>query len=1158
MHQRAPIESEVEGSASPTSSPAHPAAAVVEAFFALDRDLRVNYVCSEGLRLAGRTRETAFGHRFGDLVCPNLAAFVHDGCHRAVVEGRRVSRDEYSEILDGWVRINIVPTADGFSVYVQDITEAREANRRLRRSEDLYRALAQATGAVVWVTDKHGMMEDSPDWRRKTGQTPEEASGHGWIAAVHPDDRPRARQDWSDAVSGRTLYDCDYRLRVADGTYRWHKDRGVPVFDDEGEIVEWVGICEDIHDRKVVEFERDRFFTVGVDMMTVSSFEGTLTRVSPKWTEVLGWSAEELTSRPFMDFVHPDDVESTLFEWSRTISGQDTVSFENRYRTKDGDYRWISWRVRSYLEEGIAYCAATDITERRAAQEAIDLASLQFRATFDNAAVGIAHIGLDGSWLRINQALANIVGYSIEELFDRTFADITHPDDVAQDWELARRVAAGEIERYAMEKRYIRKDGAIVWVNLSVSMMRDEEGAPVHYISIIEDIHARKEAEFALRESEEHYRFMVDSNPQMPWVTDPMGNVVEISDAWCQRTGRTRESSLGQGWTEAQHPDDVPLMFAGILNSIATGEPFDVEHRMRVADGSYLWMHSRAYPRRNAQGEIFRWYGSTEDIHEKKLAESALQASEERLRFALDATGVGFWDVDLVTGEVPDPTPGFASIFGYHGAIPPWSFDLFLNEHLHPDDRATLHERFRRLQAEGGDCEGECRILRVDLSQGWIWYKGTVYSYTPEGAPARMAGVLLDITNRKELELDLERLVEHKTAEVLRQNAEVTLARDAAVAASKAKSEFLANVSHEIRTPMNGVIGMTALLLERDLDPETREMVATVASSGETLLRVIDDVLDLSKIEAGKLDIERTRVNLTEIAADVVALYQGHAQAKGIALRAVSAARSIPPRVLADPVRLRQVLANLVSNAVKFTERGEVVLEWYWRSSGNAVVVGSDVRDTGIGIPAERLDAVFESFAQADGSTHRKYGGTGLGLTISKRLVGLMGGSISVASKVGQGTVFTVALTLEIAPTWTEPEKGSASSSAAGGRSLRVLLAEDNAVNVQVARRILERNGCAVDVVDNGLRAISLAATEGYDLVLMDVQMPICDGLEATRAIRQAEAREGKPRLPIYALTANAMSEDRAECLAAGMDGFLAKPIRPADIQAALAAVLGK
>jgi signal transduction histidine kinase/CheY-like chemotaxis protein len=605
------------------------------------------------------------------------------------------------------------------------------------------------------------------------------------------------------------------------------------------------------------------------------------------------------------------------------------------------------------------------------------------------------------------------------------------------------------------------------------------------------------------------------------------------TDQFTLSAGAARIQGLGDEaavLTEAEvfatvHPDDYQASPARRKRAMAEGGDYTFEFRRLLPDGSIRWYRNHAHV--DQADRTTQLAGAVMDItDEKEVIERANQTAE-RMRLAETAACFGIWEMDLETGYVKG-SRAWAELERVADATIGRHVDE-VREIVHPDDRWLLAEGADRAFATGESYSVEFRIVpEPGVTQ---WRRSTARVQFVDGKPKRLIGASIDITREKDMVV-------------------------AAEAANRAKNEFLASMSHEIRTPMNAITGMTSLLLQRELDADTADMVDTIRSSSDALLTLINDILDFSKIESGKFEIEDQPFDLARCVEESIDLLSVRAREKRLRLSA-TIDPSVPRWIHGDMTRLRQILVNLLGNAVKFTQAGEVaVTAEATTDESNTPLLHIAVRDTGCGIPFDRMDRLFQAFSQVDASTTRKYGGTGLGLAISKKLTEIMGGRIWVESTQGCGSVFQFVLPLRAAAV---PDDVASSSkrpanhidtSFAREHPLRILLAEDNVVNQKVGVAVLKRMGYAPDVVANGLEALAAVGRQPYDVILMDVQMPEMDGLEAARLITEQWEPSQRPRL--IALTANVFKSDQEACRNAGMEDFLAKPLNIGTLRDAL------
>ena len=651
------------------------------------------------------------------------------------------------------------------------------------------------------------------------------------------------------------------------------------------------------------------------------------------------------------------------------------------------------------------------------------------------------------------------------------------------------------------------------------------------------------------KESEQHFRTLANGGAALIWTADIDKLCKYFNEPWLNFTGRTLEQEYGNGWAEGVHPDDFDTCVNIYVTAFDKRESFTMDYRLRHADGSYRWIKDDGNPRYDSQGKFLGYIGFCYDITPQKeardelavyrnqleqlvdertfeLAETLnrLKVQEERLSYAMEATNDGIFDWDTISNQCYTNRSYF-SMLGYE----PEEFPNYSIQHgltlLDPEEtEIVLAGVDRVLKNTEGLGEVEFRMRAKDGQFKWVLSRAKVVKRDENGKALRVIGTHTDLTARKEAEIELQ------------------LAKEAAEQASQSKSNFLANMSHEIRTPMNAIIGFGHSLAHDLVDPVQIEKLGKINFSSKHLLSIINNILDLSKIEADQIQLELLPFNVVTLCDQLHTMLLERFHEKNLTLSVEVDPRLTKEVVVGDSLRISQILINYLSNAVKFTEQGAVNLRVKLEIEQDDLLnLRFEVQDTGIGITDAQQQQLFEKFSQAEVSITRKYGGTGLGLAINRRLAHLMGGDVGVVSCYGHGSLFWLTVCLK-----RSHEKLTKLSSVYLNTPIRadarILMVEDNELNQEITGMLLSSKGLSVDIANNGVEAIARVKAKTYDLILMDMQMPILDGLGATCQIRALECGHS---IPIIAMTANAFEDDKKNCIEAGMNGFLTKPIEP-------------
>ncbi|MCC5957011.1 MAG: PAS domain S-box protein [Natronohydrobacter sp.] len=731
----------------------------------------------------------------------------------------------------------------------------------------------------------------------------------------------------------------------------------------------------------------------------------------------------------------------------------------------------------------------------------------------------------------VNARWAEMVGYTLEDLGPLTievWRRLVHNDDLAAAEAMIARVFAREIDHFEYEVRMRHKAGHWVWVMSRGRVARwSSDGQPEVMAGVHIDITALKRAEERLGE-------IIDAAAAGTWELDLVSDTKHVNERWAEMVGYTRAELADRphfGFRDLVHPDDLKLLVNQHVEQLTVGhDRFANEIRMRHKAGHWVWVLSRGrVTSRDSDGRPVKLAGIHLDISERMQLQSQLTAERDYLASLMDTSVSGITALDE-TGRIIFANRGAERILGLEASV--------IDGKIYNDSMwkiATLDGRpfpteelpFRRVMVEK-------RIVR-DVRFSIAWPDGTRRMLSVNAAPIMAEGLSVRVVCS----------INDITDQVAAEN-ELRDAAERAEAANRSKSLFLANMSHEIRTPLNGVLGMAQMLEGELSDPRHLDMLATIRASGETLLGVLNDVLDMSKIEAGKLTLEYAPFAPARLAYQVESVHRVMAVEKNLRLDLSIDPEAHRPR-LGDPGRLAQILHNLVGNAIKFTESGHVKVTLGAAAEGALVLV---VRDTGIGMTPEQVARVFEEFEQADGTVTRRFGGTGLGMSIVKRLVDLMAGEIAVDSAPGMGTTVQVRLPLPYAGVLPEPAGMPTNVSVAG---LRVLAADDNRTNRVILGTLMKKLGAEIVLAEDGRAAVDAWKPDHFDLYLLDISMPELDGIAALAELRAREAHAGHRNIPAIAITANVMSHQVDTYLRAGFTGYVGKPFRGDDLVTAIA-----
>ncbi|MEZ7497717.1 PAS domain S-box protein [Flavobacterium sp. Arc3] len=1059
--------------------------------------------------------------------------------------------------------IALLEEATGDVGFALEVFEKEIQNKRAEeavfQSERRYHTLTEVAAVGIFRTDALGYTTYvNPSWTQISGLSYQKALGNGWLDAVHEEDRKTILNRWENATIENEKSLIEYRFVRPDGTTAWVMGQAIPEKNSDNEIVGYIGTITDITERKETEGRifKEKLLSETIINNLPGIFylydeAGKFVKWNRNFELLTGYSGHEISQMTPLDLFDEDEKEK-ISTRIRTVFEKESPGIEVEFYTKAKKkvYYYINSLAIEYEGKKCLLGMGLDLTDRKKAEEAIKKANERFEMI--SSATNEALFELDfinGKNWHNKVFYENLNSYN-ENLSSEEnkllWRSNLHPDDSDRIIKSIKECYTGVSNSWSDEFRFLRVDGTYGNFYERALIVRDDQGKVTRFIGSMLDVTDLKKAEQELKNANKKMEAIIDAIPDLMLEVGLDGTIYNyhshLKDSFMESTDRY----IGKKISEIVPSDAANLAFSALReaaeNGFSTGRQYNLQKKNELR-----WYELSIAPMKETDEHDTHFICLSRDITKVKLIDESLQKSEERYRGLLDNLDAGIVvhaaDTSVImSNKKASELLGLSTeqILGKKAIDPIWKYlnedNSIIDVEKHPISLILKTKQAVKNFTLGINHPNSGKIV-------WVLVNGfPVLNHSDEITEIVIS--FIDITERKLMERELLKSKEQSET------------------ANKAKTDFLANMSHEIRTPLNGIIGFTHLLMKSKMEKNQSEYMATINESAASLMQIVNDVLDFSKIESGKLELHMEQVNLYQLTRQVIDLFSHQAKQKNVDL-VLNLNENVPKHVFGDSVRLKQVLVNLLSNAIKFTSFGEICLDI------NKVVVPKkkittlrfSVKDTGVGIKVANKDKIFNSFVQEDNSTNRKFGGTGLGLAISNQLLALMDSKLQLISKYGDGSDFF----FEIKFKKFKIKKEIAAENIIASevvvmesiRNKKVLIVEDNKINMLLAKTLVKKliSNCTIYEAKDGNEAVEQYKMKKPDIILMDIQMPTKNGYEATYDIRELE---GGSSTPIIAITAGIMSGDKEKCLEAGLDDYLSKPIIEVDLEQILIKWLNK